>query len=314
MNEENGISLKLTDWAEANKISSINAHDAVADCYLMVNLSRLIAEKAPEVWNSSLRGSSKDGNLRLIQSEPFAMIGEVIRKSRFTYPVTFCGQNNKMQNEVAVADLYFDPDTLNELSDSELLEQISNAGTAIRKVRINRSLPIMNALDIPSIHDNLDIPFEQLEERADKIRNNTKLQSRISELLTNNQIQYPPPKYVEQSVYSGFPSKEDELWMERFHSTPWQDRSKLIDGFEDSRYRELAGRLICAHGAEGTSDQSLQRYNTFISQRLSDKGPWLNIDKTLSKIEEMLKKEEDEEKKNILHQLEKKLKKMATTI
>ena len=102
--------------------------------------------------------------------------------------------------------------------------------------------------------------------------------------------------------------------MERFHSTPWQDRSKLIDGFEDSRYRELAGRLICAHGVEGTSDQSLQRYNTFISQRLSDKGPWLNIDKTLSKIEEMLKKEEDEEKKNILHQLEKKLKKMATTI
>ena len=314
MNEEKGISLKLTDWAEANKISSINAHDAVADCYLMVNLSRLIAEKAPEVWNSSLRGSSKDGNLRLIQSEPFAMIGEVIRKSRFTYPVTFCGQNNKMQNEVAVADLYFDPDTLNELSDSELLEQISNAGTAIRKVRINRSLPIMNALDIPSIHDSLDIPFEQLEERADKIRNNTKLQSRISELLTNNQIQYPPPKYVEQSVYSGFPSKEDELWMERFHSTPWEDRSKLIDGFEDSRYRELAGRLICAHGAEGTSDQSLQRYNTFISQRLSDKGPWLNIDNTLSKIEEMLKKEEDEEKKNILHQLEKKLKKMANTI
>ena len=170
INEEKGISLKLTDWAEANNISSLNAHDAVADCYLMVNLARLVAEKAPEVWNSSLRGSSKDGNLRLIQSKPFAMIGEVIRKSRFTYPITFCGQNNKMQNEVAVADLYFDPDALDELSDSELLEQISNAGTAIRKVRINRSLPIMNALDIPSIQDTLDIPFEQLEERADKIR------------------------------------------------------------------------------------------------------------------------------------------------
>jgi hypothetical protein len=101
--------------------------------------------------------------------------------------------------------------------------------------------------------------------------------------------------------------------MERFHATPWQDRSKLIDGFEDSRYRELAERLICAHEAEGTPDQSLQRYNTFISQRLSDKGPWLNIDNTLSKIEEMLKKEEDKEKKNILHKLEKKLKKMAAT-
>ena len=67
-NNENEISLKLTDWAEANNISSLNAHDAVADCYLMVNLSRLVAERAPQAWNASLRGSSKDGNLRLIQS------------------------------------------------------------------------------------------------------------------------------------------------------------------------------------------------------------------------------------------------------
>ena len=181
----------------------------------MVNLCRLVAERAPQAWNASLRGSSKDGNLRLIQSEPFAIIGEVIRKKKFTYPVTFCGQNQKMQNEVAVADLYFDPDALNELSDPELLEQISTAGTGIRKVRINRSLPLINSLEVPSIHDTLDIPFEQLEERAIKIRNNTQLQTRISELLTNNQIQYPPPKFVEQAVYTGFPSREDELWIDR---------------------------------------------------------------------------------------------------
>ena len=82
-NEENEISLKLTDWADSNNISSLNAHDAVADCYLMVNLSRLIAEKASQAWKSSLMGSSKDGNLRLLQSEPFAMIGEVIRKKKY---------------------------------------------------------------------------------------------------------------------------------------------------------------------------------------------------------------------------------------
>ena len=64
----------------------------------MVNLARLIANNAGDAWSGSLIGSSKDGNLRLLQSEPFAMIGEVIRKSKFTYPVTFCGQNNKMQN------------------------------------------------------------------------------------------------------------------------------------------------------------------------------------------------------------------------
>ena len=155
-NEDDEVSLKLTDWADANNISSLNAHDALADCYLMINLVRLIANNAHDAWRSSLIGSSKDGNLRLLQSEPFTMIGEVIRKQKFTFPVTFCGQNQKMQNEVAVADLYFDPDVLNELSDTELLEQISGGGTAIRKVRINKSLPVINSENVPNIQNHLD--------------------------------------------------------------------------------------------------------------------------------------------------------------
>mgnify|MGYP000650893879 FL=1 len=103
----------------------------------------------------------------------------------------------------------------------------------------------MSANSIPEINQYLDIPFEQLEERARKIKNNTNLQTRVSELLTNNQVNYPPPKYVEQSVYAGFASEADQLWMERFHSLPWDERAKLIDGFEDKRYKELAERLIC---------------------------------------------------------------------
>ena len=309
-NEENEISLKLTDWADSNNISSLNAHDAVADCYLMVNLSRLIAEKASQAWKSSLMGSSKDGNLRLLQSEPFAMIGEVIRKKKFTYPVTFCGQNHRMQNEVAVADLYFDPDALDELSDSELLEQISAAGTAIRKVRINKSIPLISCLDIPSIQEKLDIPLNQLEERAYKIKNNTKLQARVSELMTNNQIQYPSPKFVEQSVYAGFPSNEDELWMERFHATPWEERYKLIEGFQDSRYRELAERLICSNSENSISDNSLKRYKTFLEQRLSDKGPWLNLGTAQEKIKKLIESEEDKENIEILKRLHIKLTEM----
>ena len=309
-NEEGELSLKLTHWAEFNDISTLNAHDALADCYLMVNLSRLIAEKAPEAWKSSLIGSSKEGNLRLLQSDPFAMIGEVIRKKKFTYPVTFCGQNQKMQNEVAVADLYFDPDSLNELTDSELLEQISTGGTAIRKVRINKSIPVISSQDIPSIQESLDIPLAQLEERAYKIKNNTNLQARVSELMTNNQIQYPSPKFVEQSIYSKFPSKEDELWMERFHATPWEDRNKLIEGFEDSRYRELAERLICSNSKNSISKNSLKKYEVFLKQRLSDKGPWLNISTAKEKIEKMIEREEDKENIEVLKRLQKKLTKM----
>ena len=130
--DEGNISMKLTDWSDANSIEIENAHDALADCVQMHELAKLILEKASPVWRASVKGSSKIGNLEILQSEPFAMIGEVVRRKKFTYPVTFCGQNPKMNNEVAVADLYFDPDQLDDLTDAELLEQIGNSGTAIR--------------------------------------------------------------------------------------------------------------------------------------------------------------------------------------
>ena len=113
--EPGEVSMKLTDWSEANNIEASNAHDALADCYLMLELAKLVESNAPQVWRASLQGASKFGNLNILQSEPFAMMGEIIRRKSFTYPVTFCGQNRKMNNEVAVADLYFDPDELNDL-------------------------------------------------------------------------------------------------------------------------------------------------------------------------------------------------------
>lgn len=308
MDEEGDVSLKLTDWTEINEISSLNAHDALADSYLMVNLSRIISIKAKEAWDSSILGSSKNGNLRLLQAEPFAMLGEVVRRKKFTYPITFCGQNHKMPNEIAVIDLYYDPDILSELSDSELLEQIGTSGTAVRKLRINRSLPLISSLSIPSIQSFLDIPLEQLEERAEKVRNNTKLQNRISELLTNHQFKYPLPKYIEQSVYSGFPSNEDELWMERFHNEPWEEKSKLIEGFEDSRYKELAERLVCSNSPRSVDELTMKKYKLFIKQRLFEKGPWLNVNSAKEKTTKLLEKAKVEGKnkdKEILEALEK---------
>ncbi len=311
--DEEDVSMKLTDWSQANSIEIENAHDALADCVQMHELAKLIIERANPVWRASVKGSSKTGNFEILQSEPFAMIGEVVRRKKFTYPVTFCGQNPKMNNEVAVADLYFDPDQLDDLTDSELLEQIGNSGTAIRKVRINKSIPVIASDQIPDLEKYLDIPHEQLIDRARKVRENIKLQTRISELLASNQINYPPPKYLEQTVYSGFPSDADDLWMERFHTLPWEERSKVLDGFEDIRYKELAERLVCANNPESVKHETMSRYQNFLNQRLYDKGPWPSLEKTLDKTRSMMIDATDEQKE-ILKRLEKNLEKKSEFI
>ena len=107
-------------------------------------------------------------------------------------------------------------------------------------------------------------------------------------------------------MYSGFPSDADDLWMERFHTLPWEERSKVLDGFEDARYKELAERLVCVNNPESVSAETFERYQNFLNQRLYDKGPWPSLEKTLDKTRSMLIEAKGEQK-IILEQLEKNL-------
>ncbi|GIS32659.1 MAG: hypothetical protein Ct9H90mP4_05730 [Gammaproteobacteria bacterium] len=50
--------------------------------------------------------------------------------------------------------------------------------------------------------------------------------------------------------------------------SPWNERSKLIDGFEDSRYRELAERLIWTNSMETADDKTKINIKTLLSKEL----------------------------------------------
>ena len=54
------------------------------------------------------------------------------------------------------------------------------------------------------------------------------------------------------------------------------------------------------------SNETLERYQNFVNQRLYDKGPWPSLEKTLDKTRTMLL-EATGERKDILEKLEKNL-------
>ena len=156
---------------------------------------------------------------------------------------------------------------------------------------------MISSNQIPNLPNYLDISEDQLNERASKIKNNVGLQKRISELMSNNQMQYPQPRFVEQSVYSGFASNADQLWMERFHSVGWEEKAKLIEGFEDTRFKELAERLVCTNAPQSSPKESKERYEVFLKQRLYSKGPWLRLENAIAKTNQMMLDATEEDKK-----------------
>ena len=305
--DDGKIKYKLELLAEKNGISAQNAHDAVVDCYLMINLLRVIKEKIPEVWNSAVLASSKAGCIELLNSEPFCMQGELYGGKKFTYPVVPCGQNPNNKNEIILADLYFDPKELFEMKDSELKGQFGRSG-AFKKIAINKTIPLINSKKIPNLSSFLDVPEKQLEERAKLIRENIDFQERVSNILGDNQFNWPAQEIVEQRIYDGFPSEADKLWRDRFELAPWAEKVKLIEGFEDERYRELAERIVCYQKPEFASDEMIERFQSFVKTRLFSKGPWLKdrgqtLDQAIVEAETMLGENNNEEDVEILEKL-----------
>ena len=193
------------------------------------------------------------------------------------------------------------------MKDVELKGQFGRSG-AFKKIAINKTVPLINAQKIPNLSQFLDAPEKQLEERAKLVRENKDFQDRISSILGDNQFNWPAQEIVEQRIYDGFPSDADKLWRDRFELAPWAEKAKLIEGFGDDRYRELAERIICYQKPEFASKEMLDRFQTFVKTRLFSKGPWLKdkgqtLDQAIVEAETLLAETDTEEEKEILEKL-----------
>jgi exodeoxyribonuclease-1 len=67
--------LKQADLAEANGIEIGDAHDAIADCKLMISLLEKINKKKPELIDFFLSISSKAGVQEAVQQPGFLGLG-----------------------------------------------------------------------------------------------------------------------------------------------------------------------------------------------------------------------------------------------
>ena len=85
--------------------------------------------------------------------------------------------------------------------------------------------------------------METYLERARKVREHWEFRHRISRLLAERYADQPAAIYVEQRIYEGFPSRDDEARLATFHGREWPHRVGLIPSIEDERYRELGERV-----------------------------------------------------------------------
>ena len=291
-----GISLKLEDLAAANNISNDDAHDAIADCRLMLELLKIIDGQIPEWIDFFISTATKPGMQAAINCKTFLALGEVYRRERFRYPVVICGADPTRPNEIVFFDLSFDPEEIFSLETSDIFSMVHKGGRdgPLKKYKINKTIPVCPQ---EMIEDNaiFDMDINVLIKRAELVRNNTDFHTLVSDAMADRIFNFKEPEHIEQLIYSGgFPKPSDKELMDDFHRIEESSyRIKIARNIEDKRFRLFAERLVCQMYPSEVPEDMQKRYENFLNQRLNEEGPWGSTEKILAEIEK-LKDSEDQ--------------------
>ena len=298
-----GISYKLEHLAIEHGIDAGDAHDAIADCNLMIEICKIIKQRLPEVFESFINISTKPGIKSLLYSEEFLALGEIHRRHTFKYPVVLCGADASRPNEIVFYDLSYDPEDILELDFTEINKLIQSKGRdgPLKKYKINKTIPVCSSKHLIN-SDVFDIEFSELQRRADLVRLDKDFQQKVSQAMEDRMMNFPESEHIEGTIYSGgFPSYKDKDLMQEFHmSMDLNHLVKISRNFEDERLRVFAERIICTEYSTDIPDDIYKRHQELIDERNGTDGLWGSIDKSLAQIEKLLEERDDPESQKIL--------------
>jgi exodeoxyribonuclease-1 len=297
---------KLDRIAPLNGFDEGEAHSAVGDARAVHYLARLLAQRAPELWDRACcLWSSKNAVRNFIaRSDIFV---------EFTWDWRHGGPCFKALTPVALGrgyagefvclDLTLDPNDYTSLAPDELVTKIT-IGTKPRPictVRLN-GVPIVFSINDPLVKDRIALDAATLAERARCIRSNVGLRERVLDAVDLKRDSFEEPTYPEQQLYSGgFISDHDTLVAQRFHAAPLASKVQLAATFRDGRLRYLAEHLIYEEWAELLDASTRARIDGEMRTRhlANADAPWTTIASALRDINKLLL-EADERARRIL--------------
>lgn len=288
-------SFRLEDLCAANGVNAIKAHDAMSDAETALTLCRLIKERNSSLWQRFVRFSKKAAVVDFVSSQEAFILTEFFANQAYHTPVVFIANEPDQPNRMLCLNLDYGADVVSSWTDQQLLEELSHKPSPIRIIRTNAGPTMTPLWEAP---ENLfgGAEVDGLEERAANICDNGALKQRIVAAYLETRIEYPKPTYVEEMIYSEFPSGEDEARCRQFHNAPWHERFEIVKRIDDHRLREFGMRLVHFEARSTLPKDDALRMDIELAQRLNspDSKPW-SLVQALAQIDEKPSVSEDDQ-------------------
>lgn len=291
-NEKGRQTFRLDQLAPANGYNHDQAHEAMADVEATIHMARLARDRVPEIWQAMERSVTKNAVKQHVTGESMLSLTEYHFGRAYSWLVTFCGENPEYDGQLAVFDLYHDPNEFRHLSVERLVTVLNTNPKVIRSLRANAQ-PILMPFDAaPESTKALQISPEERQRRVDVIRGDADFRTRVGQALALRFADQEPSPHVEKRIYDGFPRPKDQSLMEQFHRVDWAERAAIAGQIEDLRISEFAFRLIYFERRDILPSAKMAELDSWVAERVltqDESVPWMTVTKALRETDDLLK-------------------------
>lgn len=282
---------KLDRVAPANGFDHKSAHDATADVKATIFLSRLLSDRAPEVWSSFMRFSKKATVTDYVFSERIFCFSEFYYGKPHSYLVTSIGQNPDNSSEVYIYDLEVDPKSLSMLSDARLAARLKESPKPVRRLRCNASPILTPGDEAPEIASAKVLGMRELERRAQALESDGKLKEHLIATFESTREARLPSPHVEEQLYDAFFIDADQVLLDEFHQVPWKERMAIVEKFKDRRLRLLGQQLIHSEQPNLLNARLRRELDQNIAKRILGYGDdvrWVTLHKAQDELKTLM--------------------------
>ncbi len=321
LNEKKLYHFRLDALCQANNIKPEGQyHDSKTDVLGLIQLSKLISEKCPLVWKSSLLNLDTNKAVSTVANEKLFTTFEFFYSKVVPKILVFCTEHPVYTKYMICFDLSASPeDMMGLINDRESFKKyVSASPKRFRTYRSNRSQPIFHYSLGLKIDPYKTIGEATLLKRAKFIADNKEkiiaalkpiLQSEAEDRVDLDD-QLEGSKYPEETLYSGFPSTKDKQLMDNFHSVQdWNSRVNFIGKFESSNLNWFCHRIIYEESPSSLGKDLFNKMHREIAKRLFSenkekfktiKEVQFELDQKYAEVEES----GDKEKMDLLQDIE----------
>ena len=289
--ETNKPIYKLEALAKENNIAHEKAHDAESDVYATIGLAKQIQNNFPSFWDACMQSRGPKILMEYLKTENYFFNAPSYPSSNKYNPITLLASNPNNIKELAFFDMEYDIDKYADLRTSKIISTISGKEKIIKVHKANKCPIILSASFMKTI--DKDQKFEELQIKSEKIKSSDNFIENVKQALVDRSEEYminqSIPEHVEDQMYLGFATRQDQNMMDAFNNGATGDEKyKISSQFSDTRLKEISQRIIYSEYPNKLSDSDKEERKRLIAEKVfsqEDKVSWCTIEKAKDEID-----------------------------